>query len=85
MSWLAQFREDNRLLAELLAGPFGKLYAICAGATFFFQFGERLKICPDALACSFSMVKNVVWSLAWPFYWAMWATDFSLFHAVLGR
>ncbi len=64
MPWLAQFREDNRLLAELLAGPFGKLYGIAAAATFFFQFGERLKICPDFFACSLSMVKNVVWSLA---------------------
>jgi hypothetical protein len=82
MSWLAQFREDNRLLAELLAGPFGKLYAIAAGATFFFQLGERLKICPDFLGCSLSMIKNVVWSLAWPLWWAMWATDFSLILAV---
>ena len=35
MSWLAQFREDNRILGELLAGPFGKFYAIAAAATFF--------------------------------------------------
>ena len=73
MSWLAQFREDNRILGELLAG------------TFFFQLGERLKICPDFLGCSLSMVKNVAWSVAWPLWWAMWATDFSLFKAVLGR
>jgi hypothetical protein len=76
MSWLHQFREDNRLLAELLAGPFGKFYAVCAAATFFFQVGERLKICPDFLACSLSMVKNIVWSVAWPLWWAMYATRF---------
>jgi hypothetical protein len=66
----------NRMLAELFAGPFGKFYAVCAGATFF-QFGERLKICPGALACLLSMVKkNVIWSAAWPLWWAMYATDF---------
>ena len=85
MPWLQQFRDDNRLLGELLAGPFGKLYAIAAGATFFFQFGERLTLCAGTLACSLSMLKNIVWSIAWPLWWAMWATDFSLFKALLGR
>ena len=40
---------------------------------------------PGALACSLGMVKNVVWSLAWPLWWTKYATDFSLLHAVLGR
>ena len=84
-SWRSQFREDNRLLAELLAGPFGKLYLAGATATFFFNFGERLKICPDTLACWLSMLKNLIWSLVWPLWWVMFATDFSAIHAVLGR
>jgi hypothetical protein len=83
--WRSRFREDNRLLLELLRGPFGKLYGIAGAATFFYQLAYRLETCPDFLGCSLSLLKGAIWSVAWPLWWAMHATGFALIHAFLGK
>jgi hypothetical protein len=84
-SWRDQFHEDNKLLLDLLRGPFGKLYGIGALLTFFRQLLYRLDHCSDASECALSLLKGVAWSMAWPLWWAMWATDFILVHAFLGK
>ena len=61
------------------------LYLVGAVATFFFPLAERMKVCPNTLACSLSLIKNLIWSAVWPLWWVMYAMDFSPIHALLGR
>lgn len=84
-NWRQQFKEDNRLLLELLRGPFGKFYAVIGTITFLYQLEYRLSTCSDFLGCSLSMLKGLIWATAWPIWWAMSATGFTLVHAVFGR
>jgi len=79
MTWRDRFREDNELLLELLGGWRGKVYLFIAVATLTFQMRARLNACDGFIACSATFLKATLWSLAWPFYWVNYATDFVLF------
>lgn len=80
MSWREQFREDNRLLLQLLGGWRAHAYAYIAALTFVYQISMRWRECEGGLSCSLSYIKGAVWALVWPFYWINYATDFVLFH-----
>ena len=80
MTWREQFREDNRLLLQLLGGWRGHVYLYIAAATLAYQIGLRWIECAGAGACAWSFAKGAIWSLVWPFYWVNYATGFILFH-----
>jgi len=58
------------------------LYLVGGLLTFLFQIGIRLTICVGRNECLFSIAKAPVWSLVWPFSWAVLTTGWT-FHAVL--
>ena len=80
MSWREQFREDNRLLFELMGGWRGQVYLYAAALTFASQISHRWSECAGSAPCSLSFAKGAIWALVWPFYWINYATDFILFH-----
>ena len=80
MSWREQFREDNRLLLQLLGGWRAHVYFYAAALTFAFQIADRWRECAGSASCGLSFIKGTIWALAWPFYWINYATGFVLFH-----
>ena len=78
-SWLAGFKEDNRLLLDLFRGPFGLAYLAIAIATLLFQLRLRLSTCEGFGECTSSLIKAIVWSMVWPVYWWGYLTDFTVF------
>ena len=80
MNWREQFREDNKLLFQLVGGWRAHVYSYVAVLTFAYQLGDRWHKCEGLMGCSISYLKGIVWSLVWPFYWINYATDFILFH-----
>ena len=80
MSWREQFREDNRLLLQLLGGWRAHAYFYATALTFAFQIADRWRECAGSASCGLSLIKGAIWALAWPFYWINYATAFVLFH-----
>jgi hypothetical protein len=80
MSWREQFREDNRLLLQLLGGWRVHVYFYAAALTFAFQIADRWRECAGSASCGLSLIKGAIWALAWPFYWINYATAVVLFH-----
>ena len=80
MNWREQFREDNKLLLQLVGGWRAHVYLYTAVLTFVYQLSDRWYKCEQLMGCSISFLKGIVWSLVWPFYWINYATDFILFH-----
>ena len=82
--WLDGFREDNRILAEMAARlRLRKVWLYAGILTMLTQIQFRVAHdCIDAIACTVSMSKGLLWSAVWPVYWIMKATDFTLAKAI---
>jgi hypothetical protein len=74
------FREDNRVLVELVQGWPIRIYLYAAALTAAFQINKRFDVCEGITACGSSLAKAVLWALGWPFYWINYVTDFILMH-----
>jgi hypothetical protein len=86
-AWREQFREDNRILTDICRRiRLGKIWMFTGTLTMASQARYRFDHdCTDAAACTISMAKGLVWSVLWPAYWIMKATDFVVAHAILGN